>query len=278
MSGVFTKDSNLFRVNLDYIEHEVSGKKLSSQERLGFEQYKIERGQAYFQDLIYTLFQIDFSHRNCETIWKDLIQHKEEMTKTLRRKVHIIVAGLDYFSKESPELEDIILLDKKTHNRILQHTVKDSLTGLYNFAYFKSTLPKEIERFQRFQTPTTLIMMDLDNFKNYNDSHGHLKGNELLAEIGDCLKRLTREYDSAIRYGGDEFAIIAPNTNLNQGLSLSKRLVELFKKDIHTKHNIGISIGVASASEELNNPEKILQTADQKLYVAKKERNFKIVS
>ncbi len=108
-----------------------------------------------------------------------------------------------------------LMEELKDKNMRLEHLVKeDGLTGLYNHKSIMETLDKEIERAQRYNTPLSIIMFDIDKFKAVNDTYGHHIGDEVLEKLGSYLKNMSRDFDIAGRYGGEEFIIILPETDM----------------------------------------------------------------
>ncbi len=151
----------------------------------------------------------------------------------------------------------------------------DALTGLYNFRYLQKTLDMEMERTRRTKLPTSLIMMDLDHFKNVNTLYGHECGNVVLANFGKILKEGVRVIDLPCRYGGEEFALILPGASLRQSIKIAERLRETTRKSqVHFGGqvlSVTASFGVAvfRFGDELT-PGDFLSKADQLLYEAKK--------
>lgn len=150
-------------------------------------------------------------------------------------------------------LSDVELLRKQVeYLRALVHT--DELTGLSNLRHFNRTLSLELERTRRTSQPTCLILMDLDNFKEINDSYGHEIGNSALCHFAGLIRREIRRLDTPCRCGGDEFAVILPGTGLEQGIALAERLqasircspFELGK----IRHRISASMGVGAYEAE----------------------------
>ncbi len=146
----------------------------------------------------------------------------------------------------------------------------DELTGLYNRRHFDETLTHEIERHSRYGSMLSLIYIDLDNFKKFNDSNGHLAGDKMLTKIGHSIKRATRNVDFAFRYGGDEFAIVMPHTPAEESLTA----VERIRKEIATTYGenelITASIGIASWPSDGLTIDQIIDAADKALYHAKR--------
>jgi diguanylate cyclase (GGDEF)-like protein len=163
-------------------------------------------------------------------------------------------------------------------NRYLyDSSVHDALTGLYNYGYLRARLEEEITRAARTKKDaTSFIMIDLDIFKTINDSYGHLFGNSILVKIAECIKQTVRRYDIAARYGGDEFAVLMPGTDVQDARSLAQRLQKKIanltftvgKDTISVTVSIGISVFPPDKSIDSEN---IIVEADHALFIAKKK-------
>lgn len=140
---------------------------------------------------------------------------------------------LDTYKKQN--LQNIIDLRTAELNRLNKllaakvaeaehHATTDFLTSLSNRFNFEERLTAELARSKRFKEPVSLIVLDLDNFKQINDLHGHRKGDEVLVSVGKVLRESLRQIDLASRWGGDEFALLLPNTGLDQGLSVAEKI------------------------------------------------------
>jgi diguanylate cyclase (GGDEF)-like protein len=106
---------------------------------------------------------------------------------------------------------------RESERRYQELSIVDDLTQLYNSRHFYAQLEKEIERSNRYEQPLTLLLLDLDKFKDFNDTYGHVEGDEVLLRLATVIKRCLRETDSAYRYGGEEFTIILPMTSSEEG-------------------------------------------------------------
>lgn len=149
--------------------------------------------------------------------------------------------------------------------------ITDDLTGLYNRRHFLERLRSEIDRAQRYGTHFSLAMIDIDHFKEINDSHGHALGDRVLADMGNLLRKYARCSDLAARYGGEEFVVLMPMTNPERAMMAAER----FRTTIsdHTfprRKKLTASIGFASYPEDGTTSQEILKKADRALYEAKR--------
>ena len=154
--------------------------------------------------------------------------------------------------------------------------ITDSLTGLYNRRKFLQMVTTEIERSRRFHRPLSILMIDLDRFKEYNDTYGHQKGDELLSGFALKLRKSLREYDTLARYGGDEFVLLLPETDVQIARKIAERQVATVRDMnvfITQKDGIPIyltiSIGVATFPTHAGDLQTLIKAADQALYLAK---------
>lgn len=154
-------------------------------------------------------------------------------------------------------------------------SVVDELTGLMNRRAFDTRLREEVARAVRYDTPLSLVMMDLDGFKEINDRFGHTCGDSLLRAVGVLLNSGLRTADVAVRYGGDEFALVLPNTTKTDAWAVAEKVrSSLSHLTVHTEHDLcvtaTVSVGIASVSEQLAHPNDLLDAADRALYRAKR--------
>jgi diguanylate cyclase (GGDEF)-like protein len=146
--------------------------------------------------------------------------------------------------------------------------VKDELTGLANYRHLMDTLQEEIRRAQRARRSFATLLLDVDGLKQINDRRGHLVGNRALCRIGECLRECCRATDTAARFGGDEFAIVLPETSEDGARHLAERIAQHLAAD--TEHPpLSVSIGVALYPGDGTSAEKLLSAADRELYRTK---------
>lgn len=153
--------------------------------------------------------------------------------------------------------------------------IKDGLTGLYNHRYGQQLLQQEVERCALHQRPVSVLFVDLDHFKLYNDRHGHQRGDELLKSLAACLRDKTRSSDAVARWGGEEFVVIAPETDTAAAAVIAKKMqqavsdLEIPGRRSQPKGFVSISIGVATLGKHANGASGLITQADRALYKAK---------
>ncbi|MCX8158764.1 MAG: GGDEF domain-containing protein [Candidatus Pacearchaeota archaeon] len=166
---------------------------------------------------------------------------------------------------------------------IRKKTFIDELTGVYNKRALHKILEQEIKRASRFRHPLTIMMIDIDFFKKYNDNNGHLAGDLLLQKVAKIIQNKIREVDSLARFGGEEFVVILPETSYENAIRIGERI----RKAVANNHfpgeekqpnkNITVSIGLATFHGEYKNSKHLLASADELLYQAKESGRNKII-
>jgi diguanylate cyclase (GGDEF)-like protein len=156
------------------------------------------------------------------------------------------------------------------HKQVVDLSLTDPLTGLYNRRYFDLFLKNEVQRCKRFSRTMTVLLLDLDYLKTYNDIYGHPEGDHALRQIAGCLLDRRRTADVVARLGGDEFAIILPETELEGGLTVSAKIHNAMAGLAGLKRQFTFSIGLAVFNAAETTPEKLVWEADQALYDAKR--------
>lgn len=158
--------------------------------------------------------------------------------------------------------------------RLRNMAYRDAVTGLYNHRYFREQLQHEVERSSRYGTPLSLVLLDMNNFKEINDRYGHFMGDRFLGMVGEVIARQVRSSDVGARYGGDEFVIILPSTSLEEARATAEKLAAAVANCAAMTSSgepvqLGISFGVASCPDEANTPSSLIERADARLYEAK---------
>jgi diguanylate cyclase (GGDEF)-like protein len=157
--------------------------------------------------------------------------------------------------------------------RLKELSITDGLTKLFNSRHFYNQLKNEADRSERYRHPLSLLILDIDHFKGYNDAYGHLEGDKVLVRLGQVIKLLLRKMDSAYRYGGEEFTIILPETEIEEAETVAQRVRKAIKETVFSsapknKVSITVSIGMTQyqPQEEITT---FVQRADKALYNSK---------
>jgi diguanylate cyclase (GGDEF)-like protein len=181
------------------------------------------------------------------------------------------------------DLEQSNVLMEDANEKLRKLAITDGLTELYNHRHFKDVLETELTRAERYNRPLCLLMLDVDRFKDYNDTYGHPAGDVVLKSLAELITARLRDVDSSARYGGEEFAILLPETD--------KKSAELVAEDIRAQvenypfkgretqpeGKLTVSIGVAEFPGDSPDSASLIQRADEALYRAKSEGRNKVV-
>lgn len=194
------------------------------------------------------------------------------------------VKSLLRIRKLNEALEQKIIELERAKEKLRQLAITDGLTGIYNHRYFRRQLKLEISRAKRFNMPFSLVMYDLDHFKNYNDQFGHLNGDKVLKRFARILYEHIREVDTVARYGGEEFVLLLPGTNKDSALMVAEkiRLLVSHSPFPHAKKlqggKVTVSAGVATWPEDAVDGEDLIIKTDQALYKAKNAGRNKTIA
>jgi len=159
------------------------------------------------------------------------------------------------------------------HEEIYRLKTTDGLTGAYNKRYFDEELERELHRFQRYERPLSLLIMDIDHFKRINDDYGHLAGDRVLSQLGLLMSSNIRREDTFCRYGGEEFTVLMPEMDLAGAVAMADRLRQLVEEAHFSFEGLDlpvtVSIGVAEADNTMTEADSFIRIADKRLYKAK---------
>jgi diguanylate cyclase (GGDEF)-like protein len=164
--------------------------------------------------------------------------------------------------------------------RLQDLAITDGLTKLYNSRYFYKQLDSEVNRSKRYNHPLSLLFMDIDHFKHYNDNYGHLEGDKVLAGIGKVIKSCLRKMDTAYRYGGEEFTVILPETSRGEVMTVAKRIKDAMDNEkFSPQSGKSVSITISIGATEYCRDERIsefVQRADKAMYLSKQRGRNRI--
>ena len=176
------------------------------------------------------------------------------------------------FVKRVASEASVAVLNADLFTKVQYQAQRDSLTGLYNHAYFQTALHHEAERAKRTGSNLSVIMIDLDHLKQINDQFGHKAGDEAITLVAGKLTQCLRQMDIIARYGGDEFAALLPEANVDIAETIAKRILETLNRTIHPQWGpLSASIGVSGTPHEEPHKEQIMKMADDSMYISKKE-------
>ena len=217
--------------------------------------------------------QLEMRRKDGTTVWTEV--KFSFIRDENQRPVGIL--GVTRDITERKQAEDEL---RESEHRYQELSIIDDLTQLHNSRHFYAQLEKEIERSNRYEQPLTLLMLDLDNFKTFNDTYGHVEGDYVLSRLGQVMKRCLRDPDSAYRYGGEEFTIMLPMTTSEEGMVTAKRIhtelrKEAFSPVLGQEVYVTVSIGLAQykPKEEMK---AFVNRVDQLMYQAKKNGRDRI--
>jgi diguanylate cyclase (GGDEF)-like protein len=205
---------------------------------------------------------------------------------TLENAIQALRDGASDFIKKPFENEHLVhivnqclekyhtLIEKeKLEEEVRRLIITDDLTGLYNYRHFFKTLEAELTRMKRQKTSLSLLLFDLDNFKRYNDLHGHLEGDKVLRKVGEIVNRSIRfNVDSGFRYGGDEFSVILVGATADQALPIAERIRSSIEG---TFQEITVSLGLTEFQDSFD-LEDFIKSADDAMYTAKNSGGNKV--
>jgi diguanylate cyclase (GGDEF)-like protein len=232
-------------------------------------------GDEVYSVLLHTAVHLDFGTRAARRHFYAVIAHWRKLCADLGRDVDFRVALLDYFLAINKRIRNPKILEIRIYEKTRQETEIDDLTRLHNFRYFNKALDLEVCRSQRYHSPLSLVLFDADNFKCYNDTNGHLAGNKALKRLATLIRRTVREVDVAARFGGEEFALLLPETNKQGAFTIADRIRRLVEQarfvngKAQPNGRFTVSAGVATLHVDADNGASLIRKADQALYMAK---------
>jgi len=230
---------------------------------------------------LHMLAHLEIPEDPAERLLRDLLRHRDEVTSALGRDPGLRVAVIDYLSNVRRLLANPTIVERSQLEQTERSAITDALTGLFNRRHFGRTLDLEVRRSRRYALRLSLLMLDLDGFKALNDQHGHLFGDLVLQRLGRVLRRAVREADVACRYGGEEFAVVLPETDRLGAYAVAERVRqktgEQFDKPVGGKLiDVRLSGGISSYPEDGADPSALIARADEALYLAKSQGKDRI--
>jgi diguanylate cyclase (GGDEF)-like protein len=195
----------------------------------------------------------------------------------LGRNVRIAVAALDYLSNITSNMGSATLVDEANIEEIVGLSLRDGLTGLFNHTYFYQQIDCEVKRYNRYGSLLSLMLIDIDDFKSVNDTYGHREGDRILAAMGCTLMNMARDSDICCRYGGEEFSVILPLTDIDEAGTIACRMQEDLAEQMPNGRTVTVSIGVASCGEKTRTFRDLVEKADAALYQVKRSGKNRVM-
>lgn len=262
-----TEDSTL---SLENIESIIRHKKVR-------ERFEKKYGEKLYSEILLVLTHERYELEEAKLIWNKINLHLDNLTNRLDRNPGIAVATLDYLSNFHNSLSSPVLIQEDKSSFMSETTTRDDLTQLYLKSVFNFALKKELEKSFRTKKKLSLLMIDIDDFKQVNDNYGHLAGDEALRTIGELININIRNMDIAARYGGEELAIIVPESTSNDAVLLAQRIREKISKIEFASFSVTVSIGICHSSLDIRDINDIISRADKALYDAKLSGKNRVV-
>ena len=237
------------------------------------------RGQ-FLQRFLRAITHVELAESQCVQVWDEMLVRRRSLTDQAGRQMALKAVLLDVLTS-SGFLRVPIILEYEDLKKLELNAVTDPLTGLYNRRLFGESFEKELNRARRYTQPLSLVTLDLHRFKEVNDKHGHPRGDEVLRATAATLKKALRTSDSAFRIGGDEFALLLPQTDSQQALALSRRVETVFAemlRPLQLEVNVSMDHGVAIFPQDAEQADQLIRIADERLYRQKHDNHKKTVN
>lgn len=231
---------------------------------------RLNRGQ-FLQRFFRSIAQVELTEAQSLDLWDQTLTRRSELSESVGKKIALQAALVDVLAS-SGLLRLPILMEYEELRKLQINAATDPLTGLYNRRFFGEYFAKELNRSIRYSHKLALVVFDLHRFKEVNDRFGHPQGDALLQMAADTLRKSLRTSDYAFRTGGDEFALLLPQTDTEQAAALARRLRAAYGDSIERLH-LGIPLamdyGLAVYPEDGELQEVLIRVADERLYKLK---------
>jgi diguanylate cyclase (GGDEF)-like protein len=264
-------------LSLDLVSALARDRPLTEAEKNRLSDLKRSRGSRFFSDLLYSITHQYFPPEVAEDLWTEVLRHKYGLSKALGRNVRIAVAALDYLSNITGNMGSATLVGEAYIEDIVGLSLRDGLTGLFNHTYFYQQINLEVRLYVRYGALVSLVLIDIDDFKEVNDTYGHREGDRILAAMGKTFMRVARDSDICSRHGGEEFAVILPLTDVHEAGVFANRLRMELVERLPGGRTVTVSIGVASCGKKTGTYRDLVEKADAALYQAKRSGKNRVV-
>jgi len=220
--------------------------------------------QRYFR----TTMHLDLRESQSLQLWEEMFNRRRELSEQLGRLVSFKTVLMDVLGSAGM-MRVPIVLEYDELKRLQLNAVTDPLTGLYNRRLFAESFEKELNRARRYGLPLGIVILDLHRFKEVNDKYGHPRGDDVLRAAATTLQKALRTSDSAFRIGGDEFALLLPQTDAAQATALGRRIETVFTetlRPLQLAFSVTMDHGVATFPQDGDQSDQLIHVADERLY------------
>lgn len=233
-----------------------------------------------FSELMFRLTHEIYAEKKANQLWHQIVKHRENLKTQLNRDVGMLVASLDYLSNITKDLLSPKIIDDLRIEEAATMATRDFLTGLYLRGVFEFSLERIVQEHCKYNKPLALLLLDIDDFKHVNDHYGHKIGDEVLQRVGKLILKNIRENDLGARIGGEEIAIILPDTTNDQAAVIAERLrEEIWRCFTINKPSITVSIGISFLyAQNTKMAVELVREADKALYKAKRNGKNKVMT
>ena len=234
-----------------------------------------KKSGTYHRELIFALVQVRLPEDEATRDWKEILKHKYILSEKLNRNVGIHVATLDYYTNIKKRMITPKIVDANDYFDTASRAIADDLTKAYNRHFFEDEFKKLFLQARTTGKPFSLIMLDLDHFKIYNDVNGHIQGDIALIETVRILHAVCSQDDTVSRYGGEEFTVLLQSQPLNLALKTAEHIRQaIFDYRFVNEQplpggRLSVSLGVTAYREDIASPHEMVEEADVALYRAK---------
>jgi diguanylate cyclase (GGDEF)-like protein len=256
-------------LSLDFVSALAGDRALTSSENKLYQKLSKNRGEFLYVDLLSVITHRYYPEEAAKRLWNKIIEHKKSISSKLGRNVGITVAALDYLGNIQDDLKAPTVISEHKITQIAEIAVKDGLTRLFDVSTFRAKLETEIKRYKRYASEVSVLMIDIDDFKKFNDANGHQKGDQILVEVAALIEKATRDLDICSRYGGEEFAVILPQTDYKAALNIAERIRRRIELTFEKHSGITVSIGCAMCPKDGKSANVLVKKADKALYFSK---------
>jgi diguanylate cyclase (GGDEF)-like protein len=225
----------------------------------------------FLQRFFLTLAHVEIPENRALSLWDEVLARKAHLSERAESPVSLQTALVDVLTAAGLFRVPVVL-EYDELKTIHRSAITDPLTGLYNRRLFNETFDKELNRARRYSHPLSLVTLDLHRFKEVNDKHGHPRGDEVLRATAATLKKALRTSDSAFRIGGDEFALLLPQTDSAQASALSRRIGMVFAdflRPLELTISVSMDHGVSTYPQDAEQRDQLIRIADERLYESK---------